>query len=81
MMTKAKTAKRSVSVVALVQRFNRRVPERLVRTPRGKGRRDKSFFVVDVKRNVVVADKLTLKQLEAIARQHGILADWEEVTR
>jgi len=80
-MPKENTKRHAVSLGAMVQRLNRRLGQQdhIVRAPRGRGRRHRTYFIVDFKHNTVVAEGLTAAQLENIAREHGVLADWEEV--
>jgi hypothetical protein len=81
-MPKEKIKRHAVSLGAVVQRLNRHLDakDHIVRAPRGRGpRKDGTYFIVDLKNGTVVAAGLTTKQLEKLARQHGVLADWEEM--
>jgi hypothetical protein len=71
-----------VTLSAVVQRLNRHLDKKdhIVRAPRGRGpRKDGTYFIVDFKSNKIVAEGLTAAVLEKLARQRGVLADWEEV--
>jgi hypothetical protein len=81
-MPKEKTKRHAVSLGAVVQRLNRRLgkEDHIVRAPRGRGpRKDGAYFIVDFKSGTVVAKGLTAAQLEKLARQRGVLSDWEEM--
>ena len=75
----------AVTLSAVVQRLNRCLgkEDHIVRTPRGAppkhGSRERTYFIVDAKNKTVIAAGLTVAQLEKLARQRGVLADWEEV--
>jgi hypothetical protein len=74
-----------VSLRAMMQRLNRKLEEegKALKSPRGSAERSElgDHFVIDTRRNVVVAVKLTEEKLEAMARKLGVLAQWEEVER
>lgn len=75
----------SVSVRALTQRLNRRLAQddQAVRSPRGRASRSQwgDYFIVNKRTRGVVDYKLTPKKLEAMARELGVLAEWEELER
>jgi hypothetical protein len=67
----------------MLQRLIRRLikDDRTIHSPKGRAERTTlgDYYVVDLKKNIVVETKLTPEKLEGMARQQGVLADWEEV--
>jgi hypothetical protein len=72
-----------VTFNALLQRLIRRLikDDRTIHSPKGRAERAElgSYYLVDLKKNVVVETKLTPAKLEAMARQLEVLEAWEEV--
>jgi hypothetical protein len=71
----------AVSLSAVVQRLNRHLDaeDQIVRAPRGRGRGERTFFLVDRKKGAVVVDGLTPAKLEELARKLKVISDWEAV--
>jgi hypothetical protein len=74
---------RAVQLTALIQRLNRQLKAKdqyALYTPRGRGGRgERTYFIVDLRNNTVVADKMTTAKLENMARELGVLKAWEEL--
>jgi hypothetical protein len=72
-----------VSFVAMFQRLQRHLKKehQMIRSPRGRAERDGlgDYYILDTYQNSVVDHKLTPKRIEEMARQRGVLAEWEEV--
>jgi hypothetical protein len=82
MSSKTKTLRIPVTLRAVLQRLNRALKDegKEVKAPRGRGPHH-GHYVVDTKKGEVVAIDLDEAQLVEMARQRGVLAAWEEVTR
>jgi hypothetical protein len=80
-MTKTKIHRHGVTLDAVVHRLNRRLHEKdhIVRAPRGRRRGERKFFIVNPKTGAMVANDLTVDQIEKLARKDGVLQPWEEV--
>jgi hypothetical protein len=72
-----------VTLEALIQRLIRQLIKngKTICSPRGRADRSQlgDYYLLDKDRNVVVEPKLTAKRIVALAKAHGVLADWEEV--
>jgi hypothetical protein len=72
-----------VSLEALIQRLIRQLIKggKTIRSPRGRADRSTlgDYYLLDKDKNAVVEARLTPKRIVAMAREHGVLADWEEV--
>jgi hypothetical protein len=78
---------RPVTMRAVFQRLNRVLAkeDRIVKAPRGRvsapAAEAGTYFIVDLRRDAVVASGVTAERLEKMARDKGVLAAWEEVER
>jgi len=72
-----------VTFTAVIQRLNRKLEKekKAIRSPRGRTDRSTlgDFYLLDTTSNLIVDMKLTPKGIEEMARERGVLAEWEKV--
>jgi len=75
--------KHTISENAVVKRLNRKLyaENQVVRKNRGLAANWNSdpFYVLNWRMNLVISEKLTLQDLEDMAREYDCLAEWESV--
>ena len=67
---------------AVLRRLNRslrREKSLEVHAPRGRGPHTDAFFIVSTTTGFVVEENVTAARIEEMARQHSVVANWEEV--
>ena len=76
--------KQTITENALIKRLNRKLhaEDQVVRKNRGLAANwsGDPFYVLNWRMNLVVSEKLTLQDLEDMAREEGCLADGETVS-
>jgi hypothetical protein len=72
-----------VTFTAVIHRLNRKLEKekKAIRSPRGRTDRSTlgDFYLLDTTSNLIVDMKLTPKGIEEMARERGVLAEWEKV--
>ena len=82
-MTKKTNLAVPISERAFFRRFAGALAKRrqVLRSPRGRGNHDGSYFIMDKKRRRPVATGLTMVDLVKMGRELGCVEPWEEVER
>jgi hypothetical protein len=78
-MQNEKARKVAVNLTALVQRINHALAKDGKVMKKARGPSELGRYVLDTNRNVVIDHAMTPQRIERLARDLGVLADFEEV--